>query len=124
MYKDKAKQRQANREAQARFKAKKADSEILAQNRALQNARGCSVLDNLSNTRPVIPQKVIPGSNTLPDLPKDEILACNQHVTWSDVLKLSRDTIDTVYNTHKAIGDDILLRLKRAAGYGMRTGRL
>jgi hypothetical protein len=49
------------------------------------------------------------------------VIACNKDITWADVLAMSKVDIDYVYKTWRAIGDDILLRLKRAAGYHRRV---
>jgi hypothetical protein len=38
-----------------------------------------------------------------------------------DVLKLDKARIDEVYKVHQHVNDDILLRLKRAAGYRRRV---
>jgi hypothetical protein len=57
----------------------------------------------------------------LPALPDDDVIACNKDITWTDVLAMTKADIDYVYKTWQAIGDDILLRLKRAAGYHRRV---
>jgi hypothetical protein len=57
----------------------------------------------------------------LPALPNDEVIACNKDITWADILAMTKVDIDYVYKTWRAIGDDILLRLKRAAGYHRRV---
>jgi len=58
---------------------------------------------------------------SFPDLPYDPIISVNEGISWLDVLKLSRQTIDLVYHTAIAMDDSILLRLRRAAGYHKRT---
>ena len=57
---------------------------------------------------------------TLPVLPADEVIACNADIGWPDILRMTRDDIDYVYRAWCAVHDDILLRLKRAAGYHRR----
>lgn len=57
----------------------------------------------------------------LPALPDDDVIACNADVGWRDVLAMSKDHIDCVYRAWLAVGDSILLRLRRAAGYHRRT---
>ncbi len=76
MYKDKQKQKEANRLAKARFDAKNKDSAVLAQKQGLKNSVESSALNINSNTLPVIPSKVIPG-NTLNSntLTLDQIIA-------------------------------------------------
>ena len=60
MYKDKDKQREAVKAATRRYRGKKGDSALSSQKQGLENARGLPVVDELSDTRPVIPSKVIP----------------------------------------------------------------
>ncbi len=55
MYKDKDKQREANRKATQRYRAKKGDSALLGHKDGLKNARGLPVVDEVSDTHPVIP---------------------------------------------------------------------
>jgi len=60
MYQDKDRQREANKKAQARFKAKKqgiAENQVIP---AKKNAPELNMINELGNTRPVIPPKVIP----------------------------------------------------------------
>jgi hypothetical protein len=65
MYRDKDRQREANKLAQARFKAKNRDLSNLGQKQGLENAPESNMSVVLGNTLPVIPLKVIPKSNTL-----------------------------------------------------------
>ena len=65
--------------------------------------------------------EVVDDSYVLPPLPTDPVLACNQGITWADVLAMSREQIDYVYKAWRVIGDSLLLRLKRAAGYHQRV---
>ena len=60
MYKDKDKQREAIKEATRRYRAKKGDSALSGQKDSPQNARGLPVIDEVGDTQPVIPLKVIP----------------------------------------------------------------
>jgi len=53
-------------------------------------------------------------------LPDDIILECNANITWDDIMALSREAVDDIYHVSKVFADDILLRLKRAAGYYKR----
>ena len=59
MYKDKDKQREAVKAATQRYRAKKGDSALLGQKDGSGNARGLSVVDEVSDTLPVIPSNVI-----------------------------------------------------------------
>ena len=65
--------------------------------------------------------EMVDDSYVLPPLPTDPVLACNQGITWADVLAMSREDIDYVYKAWRVTGDNLLLRLKRAAGYHRRT---
>ena len=68
MYKDQEKQRQANKMAKQRERAKKAKNKPIEQKKDAQDCAGGanSVIPN-TNHRPVIPQSVIPDSHTLPN---------------------------------------------------------
>jgi len=79
-----------------------------------------SVPDGQEETDTLIAE-MVDDSYVLPPLPADPVLDCNQGITWSDVLAMSREDIDYVYKAWRVIGDDILLRLKRAAGYHKRV---
>jgi hypothetical protein len=57
----------------------------------------------------------------LPTLPEDTVITCNQDIGWPDILAMSRAQIDYVYECWKVVGDVMLLRLRRAAGYHVRT---
>ena len=165
MYKDPQKQKQAAREAQARFKASKkvlpqnqAKNKVLPKNGVIEpkkDVQDTPQSTNLGNTQPVIPSKVIPKAvipaftgrparriptsevinrvKEWPDveLPFDPEVDANNTIGWSDIMQLDRSVIDAVYRTSKALwntrgsepgsaGDDVLLRLRRAAGYQFR----
>ena len=62
-------------------------------------------------------------SVTLPELPRDEVISCNSGIGWSDVMAMSRSDIDYVYGEWRKVGGDILLRLRRSAGYWQRRTR-
>ena len=101
-YKDKEKQREASKEAMRRYRAK-------------QGITGEGITNNpLSVT----------GSDLPPvPLPDDPIIACNAVIGWADVLAMPQDRIDITYHTSRVLpGDDVLLRLRRAAGYYRRVG--
>jgi hypothetical protein len=59
MYKDKAKQRQAVREATRRYRAKNKHSSLLAQKQRSKNAPDCPRMDDLGDTHTVIPSMAI-----------------------------------------------------------------
>jgi len=65
--------------------------------------------------------EMVDDTYVLPPLPADPDIACNEGITWADVLAMSRADIDYVYKAWQAIGDNLLLRLKRAAGYHKRV---
>ena len=69
----------------------------------------------------VLIAEMVDDTYVLPPLPADPVLACNQDITWADVLAMSREQIDYVYKAWRVIGDNLLLRLKRAAGYHNRV---
>ncbi len=81
MYKDKDKQREATRKATQRYRAKKGDSALSGRKDGLKNARGLPVVDEVSDTLPVIPScdtpavipKRTPKGVTLIDEPLDVI---------------------------------------------------
>ena len=79
-----------------------------------------SVPDGQEETDTLIAE-MMDDTYVLPPLPTDPVLACNQDITWADVLAMSREDIDYVYKAWRVIGDNLLLRLKRAAGYHRRT---
>ena len=60
------------------------------------------------------------SATALPALPDDDVIACNADVGWPDVLAMTKSQIDYVYRAWQAVGDNVLLRLKRAAGYWRR----
>ena len=57
-YKDKEQQKAAVKQAVQRYRAKNNDSALSSQKQVSQNASGCDVIPEVSNTRPVIPIKV------------------------------------------------------------------
>jgi len=59
---------------------------------------------------------------SLPALPDDDVISCNHGIGWPDILAMSKSDIDYVYRAWLAIGDSLLLRLRRAAGYHERVG--
>jgi len=75
---------------------------------------------NVTDSNALIAE-MVDDTYVLPPLPADPVLACNQDITWADVLAMSREQIDYVYKAWRVTADDVLLRLKRAAGYHRRT---
>jgi len=61
------------------------------------------------------------SATAMPALPDDDVIACNADVGWPDVLAMTKSQVDYVYRTWQAVGDSILLRLRRAAGYHRRA---
>ena len=59
-------------------------------------------------------------ARALPALPDDDVIACNVDVDWPDVLAMTKSQVDYVYRAWRAVGDNVLLRLRRAAGYWRR----
>ncbi len=55
MYKDKDKQREAVKAATRRYRGKNGDSALPGSKRGLENARGLPVVDEVSDTQPMIP---------------------------------------------------------------------
>jgi hypothetical protein len=47
--------------ATRRYRAKKAESALSGHKQGLKNARGCPAMEDVSDTRPVIPSNVIPS---------------------------------------------------------------
>ena len=56
----------------------------------------------------------------LPPLPDDDVIACNETIGWDDVLAMTKSQVDYVYRAWQAVGDNVLLRMRRAAGYWRR----
>jgi hypothetical protein len=54
-------------------------------------------------------------------LPVDPQIKDNNDYGWQDILNLPGAVIDECYRQAKAVGDSILLRLRRAAGYQARV---
>lgn len=100
MYKDKDKAREAARERVRRYRAR--------QKGVTPEPEGQGVTDDYS---------------MLPELPVDELITANAGIGWPDVMALDREVVDEVYRVSSYVGDDVLLRLVRAAGYAKRTGR-
>lgn len=59
-YKDKDRQKQAVKDATRRYRAKRADSVLSSRKQGLGNAPESPVVDEVCDTHPVIPPKVIP----------------------------------------------------------------
>lgn len=53
--------------------------------------------------------------------PEDPVILANSEIGWSDILAMPRVRIDEAYWVHRAVGGDVLLRLRRAAGYFRRV---
>jgi hypothetical protein len=129
MYKDRAKQREADRERQRRYRASKSEKSLKQPISVKTEAVESPTIDEVCHAHTKLPSQSVTGVTelkgvTVPDmpLPEDNTLECNADITWDDVLRLSRNRIDEIYQVWYAVGGDILLRLKRAAGYYKRTG--
>ena len=73
-YKDKEKQREAVKAATRRYRANKGDSALSASKQVSQNARGLPVLDEVSDTRPVIPS--FPKTTRFPTHKRGKDIKC------------------------------------------------
>ena len=102
-YKDKGKAKEAAKERMRRYRAKGVTEGVTSQG---------------------VTDKGVTGSDLPPvPLPDDPIIACNAVIGWADVLAMPQDRIDITYHTSRVLpGDDVLLRLRRAAGYYRRVG--
>ena len=77
MYKAKDKQREAVKEATRRYRAKNGDSALSGSKDALKNARGLLVVDELSDTQPVIPScDTFPKTTRLPTHKRGKDIKC------------------------------------------------
>lgn len=77
MYKDKDKQREAVKAATQRYRAKKGDSALSGSKEGLENARGLPVVDELSDTQPVIPScDTFPKATRLPTHKRGKDIKC------------------------------------------------
>lgn len=100
MYKDKDKQREAVKKATQRYRANKGDSALSDSKGGLENARGSSVVDEVSDTQPVIPQNVIPKDiKRFADLPPDVQVTINKMSTIDG----KTDEVDKAKRTARAI---------------------
>ena len=109
-YKDKDKQREAVKAATRRYRANKGDSALSGSKQVSQNARGLPVVDEVSDTLPVIPSK---GSTTNASLPIRTEDISSEWLAEQTAMKPKRDKAKQKALLSEGVTDKALLKDER-----------